>query len=149
MVQCGESLHEHVVEAGEMLVADRSAVLHMRLGGAVGFVLYDRDRCRAAAGLVSLASPGGGHERLPLRVNQCAALLLHRLVAEGSEPERIEIFALGPGLQSGRFSVNSEFGEGAPARVLLAYEPSGRGPARNAVFEVASGRMVLEGVPGD
>ncbi len=143
MVQCGESLHEHVLEAGEMLVADRSAVLHMQLGGAVGFILYDRRRCRAAAGLIGLGQLGVADELLAPRVNQCAAMLLHKLVADGSQPESIEIFALGPAFE--RNDLKQVAGD-APAKVLMAYEPAQEGVARTVVFEVSTGRMVIEAV---
>jgi hypothetical protein len=143
MVQCGESINEHVLGAGGMLVADRSAVLRLRLEGAVGFVLYDRRRRRAAAGLFRLEPPHGGGRSMRSRIGEYAETLLCRLVADGGRPEDVEIFALGPAFDGGAPRAPGDLAVG---KVLLAYGPAAGGAARTAIFEVASGRMTIEGV---
>ncbi len=128
------------VVPGETVVADRSAVLEMSVSGSAVMVVYDRSRQMASAAHFLLPDPkaGAGNDAVPLR-------LLSQLVERGSDPESLEIYAVGPGLPAVLGVESEEDLPGRiPARVALDCGASNvRGP-RRVEFDVAMGRIVVE-----
>jgi hypothetical protein len=143
LVQAGKRVAcRHRVEAGEIVVADGSAILEMVLAGCVGLVLYDRAHAVAAATLVSAEPEGLGGRDLRERVNVCALSLLAELSRKGGSLDALEVFALGSLFDSG--AAASLPGPLAASKVSLAYAPPNAGARRRMEFKIESGRMVLE-----
>jgi hypothetical protein len=132
-----------------MVIADASGVLEMHLDAAVGLLLYDRSRRRAAACRVETCDWDPAR---PFReqVDVHAMALLSRLLAGGSRPEAIEVFVFGADASTG--PPPPPPGGPAGSRVGACGRPTmvyGRAPGlgpRRMEFEVATGRMLLEDV---
>ncbi len=141
-----KALRFHTVAPGETVLADGSVVLELRLVGSVGVILYDRRRRLAAAGQVRA---DGEAASLRERVDAASLGLLVRMIQRGSDPEHLEIFALGmgDGPAGGAWSSAGADLSLPRGRVALAYSSPEGGRGRRVEFDVAAGRIVIEEAP--
>lgn len=140
-----KALRFHTVTPGEAILADGSVVLEMRLAGSMGVILYDRRRRLAAACQVRA---DGEAARLREMLDAASLGLLVRMIQRGSDPEHLEIFALGTGEgpAGGPWPAGAELPL-PQGRVALAYSTSESGQCRRVEFDVAAGRIVIEEGP--
>jgi hypothetical protein len=121
----------HRMRVGETALADEGAVLEMLLAGSAAMIFYDRAQRLAAAAHFPLPEDSAEDE---LPAPAVPFKLLALLVARGCDPEGIEVYAVGPGPSAGL---------GVP--VALVCRTGSRQERRRVEFDVAMGRIVVEG----
>lgn len=136
----------HAVLPGEVVVADGSAVLEMCLERAVGEILYDRGSRLAAASQVKIPPRDQDLREL---TDAAAFRMVSRLAQRGCDPQKLEVFVLGPGclLGGGLWAPDSVPNSLVPSKVALAYTPPETGRSQRVEFDVASGRIAVEEMP--
>jgi len=133
----------HLVSVGETVVADSSAVLVMRTAGSAVMVLHDPVRQVAAA--AHFALPHSRAEQAS-QSRSVPADLFARLLARGSRPQDLELYAVGPGLPLELPGAQQKGAPaGPPARVALGCRVDSIRAPRRVEFSVDMGRMVVEG----
>lgn len=132
----------HEVVDGEIALVDESVVLELVLHRSIGMIVYDRSRRLAAASKISISGKSSRSSAVRESAGSASLALLARLCRLGCSLDHLEVYALGapfppPGAGSASSVLHVDLA------MALPFAPG----VRRVEFDVAIGRIVIEGPP--